>query len=247
MSRLSIRAMHEHLQSTEGFSGGYSTVKEYVAKTRGTRDCIWSYAYDLITSLDRPRAIDFMFMLSRVEPPVISERKIANFVSQARNTLVAKSEPSQIKRIASRDWMHAVLQNAKPLRELHAELGNFEGRDALISSVREGRLSERNKALTILAARKVIPGTTIRQFLDIDKTTYQRYRRLFNAGGYAALMAPKKNSARKYDDEQVKQAVFTLLHEAPQRHGINRTSWKMEDFARVLSQRGGPACPEDRH
>jgi transposase len=246
MFRLSIRAMHEHLQSTEGFSGGYSTVKEYVAKTHGTPDCIWSYAYDLITSLDRPRAIDFMFMLSRVEPPIICERKIVRFVHRAQGTVFTKLEPTrrEKERIASFDWMHAVLQNSKHLSQLHGELGDFDGRDDLIRSVREGNLPKRNKALAVLAARRGIQSIIICEFLGINKHSFQKYRRAFDKGGHTALLARKTIATRKIDDDKLKQAIFGLLHAPPERHGKNRTSWKMEDFAKVLSQRGSPACPE---
>ena len=54
----------------------------------------------------------------------------------------------------------------------------------------------------------------------------------------------KTNSNRKFDDEEVKQAVFRLLHEPPSNYGINRTTWIMPDLARVLRETGHPACPE---
>ena len=49
---------------------------------------------------------------------------------------------------------------------------------------------------------------------------------------------------RKFDDEEIKQAVFRLLHEPPSNYGINRTTWIMPDLARVLRETGHPACPE---
>ena len=57
-------------------------------------------------------------------------------------------------------------------------------------------------------------------------------------------MARKKMSTRKHDNEHTKKAVFSLLHESPQAFGLNRTSWRMVDFAATLSSRGVAACPE---
>jgi hypothetical protein len=51
-------------------------------------------------------------------------------------------------------------------------------------------------------------------------------------------------STRKFDNEAVKQAVFSLLHEPPSNHGINRTTWIMPDLSRVLRETGQPACPD---
>jgi transposase-like protein len=70
-ARFSIKAIYEHIRE-EGFRGGYSTVKDYVRPTSDDGDRIWEYAYDLLTSLEKKRAIDFLFLLSRADPPVIS-------------------------------------------------------------------------------------------------------------------------------------------------------------------------------
>src|SRR4051794_16352259 len=72
----------------------------------------------------------------------------------------------------------------------------------------------------------------------------RKYLRTFESGGQAALFERKTNSTRKFDDEEIKQAVFRLLHEPPSNYGINRTTWIMPDLARVLRETGHPACPE---
>jgi hypothetical protein len=81
-------------------------------------------------------------------------------------------------------------------------------------------------------------------FLGIDKETYLKYLRIFEQGGAAALFARQTKSSRKFDNEAVKKVVFSLLHEPPSNYGINRTSWKMADFHRVMREKGRPACPE---
>ena len=81
-------------------------------------------------------------------------------------------------------------------------------------------------------------------FLGIDKKTCRKYLRLSSRAGAAALFARQTKSSRKFDDEAVKKAVFGLLHEPPRNYGINRTSWNMADFCRVLREKGQPACPD---
>jgi hypothetical protein len=65
---------------------------------------------------------------------------------------------------------------------------------------------------------------------------------LFKQGGIDALFVRKSNSTRKIDDDSLKKAIFSLLHEPPKNHNINRTSWKMADLCRVLREIGKPAC-----
>jgi hypothetical protein len=170
-SRLSVKAIHQYLRSSEGFTGSYSAVRDYVAKTSRSLEHTWSDAYDLIASLDKAPAIDCLFMLSRVEPPVVLDRTVVNFMSQARQSMVARQSSTrrETETLVAYNWMHTVLQNAKPLDQLSAELGDFEGRDALINSAREGRLSERNKALTILAIRRGIRSIIIQELLILNR------------------------------------------------------------------------------
>ena len=245
-SRLSIKTIYEHIKSKENFAGGYSTVKDFATKNRRVPDCIWTYAYNMIISLEKSRAIDFMFMLSRAEPLILSETKLSQLVCLAglRIPPIKTPSPREVRETRDKEWLRSVLQNAIPLALLHQDLGEFEGRAELLRMAWNGRISIRNKALTVLASRKGIRAAVICTFLDINKTTFHKYRKAFDAGGIQALVARKITSTRKYDNEDIKKAVFALLHESPQAFGFNRTSWRMVDFTATLSSRGFTACPE---
>jgi hypothetical protein len=65
--------------------------------------------------------------------------------------------------------------------------------------------------------------------------------RLFEDGGASTLFAPRISKRRKFDNADVKQAVFGLLHQPPSNFGINRTTWKMADLSRVMKDTGQPA------
>jgi hypothetical protein len=59
-ARLSIRAIYEHIRDTEGFRGGYNTVRDYVrsiAPDKSDGACIWEDAYNLVTLLGKKRGI----------------------------------------------------------------------------------------------------------------------------------------------------------------------------------------------
>ena len=184
-SRLSIKKIYEHIKSRECFTGGYSTVRDFVAKNRGAPDCIWAYAYNMIISLDKYRAIEFMFMLSRAEPLILSERKLSQLMRQValRIPPLKTSTPREVREACDKEWLRSVLQDAIPLRLLHQHLGEFEGRDELLRMVWNGRNSIRNKALAVLAARKGVRAGVICAFLNINRTSFHKYRKAFDAGG----------------------------------------------------------------
>ena len=81
-------------------------------------DCIWEYAYDLLVSLEKKRAIDFLFLLSRADPPVISPRRTEQFFRDAGRVISVTPKPDRRAqaRQAAFEWMRAVLQKEISLR-----------------------------------------------------------------------------------------------------------------------------------
>jgi hypothetical protein len=71
-ARLSVKDIYERVRDEEGFLGGYSTVSDYVRPAASDEDCIWEQPYDLLISLEKKRVFDFLVLLSRADPPVIS-------------------------------------------------------------------------------------------------------------------------------------------------------------------------------
>ncbi len=140
--------------------------------------------------------------------------------------------------------MRALLQKEIGDEVLRRELGDMPELACLLRRIYEGRLSDRNRSMVVLAKRRGLGRGVICTFLGISKVTYLKYLRTFERGGTAALFARRTMSSRKFDGEAVKEAVFSLLHEPPSNYGINRTSWRMADFRQVLREKGQPACPQ---
>ena len=97
--------------------------------------------------------------------------------------------------------------------------------------------------MVILASRRGLSSGTVCDFLGIDKHTIASTSGRSRAG-HGALFARQAKSNRKFDHEEIKHAVFSLLHEPPSNYGINRTTWIMADLSRVLQDKGQSACPE---
>jgi transposase len=136
------------------------------------------------------------------------------------------------------DWMRSVLQKQIPLGALEHQLGGMPELGELLRRLYEGRLSERNRSMVILADRRGLTCSVTCSFLGIDRHTYRKYLMTFDHAGASALFAPQTKSNRKIDNEDLRRAVFSLLHEPPSSHGINRTSWTMALLRRVLKENG---------
>ena len=200
----------------------------------------------MLTSLEKKRAIDFLFLLSRADPPVISTSRTEQFFRAAARVINIAPKPDrrEQERQAAFEWMRAVLQKEVSPDALRRETGDVPDFAALLDRLYDGRLSDRNRSMAVLASRRGISSGTVCAFLGINKQTYRKYLRTFENCGHAALFARQTKSTRKFDNEVVKQTVFALLHEPPSNYGINRTTWIMRDLLRVLREKGRPACSE---
>ena len=111
-ARLSVKAIYERIRHEEGLSGSYGSVKDYARPITRDRDCFWEDAYDLLISLEKKDAIDFLFLLSRADPPVISPERTERFFHNAarkQRTTPSTDTREQARQVAF-EWMRAVLQ-----------------------------------------------------------------------------------------------------------------------------------------
>jgi transposase len=142
------------------------------------------------------------------------------------------------------EWMRSVLQNELEHARLSDQVGvELNELKKLTYRLYNGRLSERNKSMVILAAGHGVRRLAICEFLGIDRKTARKYLVIFQRSGTAGLFVTQSRSNQKSDDEGLRNTIFSMFHEPPSNYGINRTSWTMAVLARTLAENGHPACP----
>jgi hypothetical protein len=79
----------------------------------------------------------------------------------------------------------------------------------------------------------------------MSRVSARKYVRAFADGRVETLFASRKRiGGRRAENEQIRKAVFALLHEPPSGIGINRTTWRMVDLTTALRERGTPVCAQ---
>ncbi len=89
------------------------------------------------------------------------------------------------------DWMRAVLQGEIATSQLQEESPDLGDIEELTRWLYEGRLSDRNRSMVILANRHGIPNALIRRFLAIDRKTIRKYLALFRSRSFRAARTAK--------------------------------------------------------
>jgi transposase len=238
-SNMTIQDIVQHLRREERFTGSYDSVRNYIHRRAHDDESAWARVYDLIIHLPKPRALDLIRRLLRGHPPAFASAQLRSFIREAacpRMPLARSGREGQ--RLLHVEWMRRVLQKDLNEDALHRELGDIPDLSILLQHIHKGRLSDRNRAMVALASRRKIPGRTICAFLGVGKAFVRKYRDMFESKGAELVFAPQTKSNRKIDNEDLRRTVFSLLHEPPTNHGINRTSWTMALLRRVLKENG---------
>jgi transposase len=236
---MKIQDIVEHLRREEGFAGSYDSVWNYIHRRAHDDESSWERAYYLIIHLPKPRALDFIRRLSRGYPLAYASAPLQSFIREAACPRMPPARSGREgQRLLHIEWMRRVLQKESNEDALHHELGDIPDLSILLQHLHNGRLSNRNRAMVAIASSRKIPSRTICAFLGVGKAFVRKYRNMFDSKGAEFVFAPQSKSNRKIDNEDLRRTVFSLLHEPPTNHGINRTSWTMALLRRVLKENG---------
>jgi transposase len=232
---------------------GYRTLERY--RMAGTRGLESRSRRPHHTPHRCPGPTEVTVLTVRADHPTWGARKIAFHIRSmgcsavpAPSTITAilarhnqlKGSPAQGRFLQLLGQLH----NPISQEDLPTSLEGHPDLAILIEKLEKGRPIERHRALAVVASRSGLRTSLACRILKQCRSSYVRSVRLFEDGRAERLFAPRINPHRKFDSEQVKQAVFNILHQPPANFGINRTTWKMADLVRVMNESGQPACEE---
>ena len=137
------------------------------------------------------------------------------------------------------DWMLRVMQGAYSASNVRQTLCDVPGLDEVVKKARDGSLKDRKRAMSVLSRLRKIPLRVAARFLCNSPNSILKHWKIFSTDGVQSLFASFRTPRRrKAQDEDVKKAVFAVLHAPPQVFNINRTTWKMEDLKTCLARNG---------
>jgi transposase len=140
-------------------------------------------------------------------------------------------------------WFRRITQGDVQLTELIEELtGDLPHADieSLYNCVLDRPLRYRNRAISILGYYKGIKVDALAGLLFVSSKFCARTLERYKSRGISSVVSDEKNICRKKDDKKYKKALFKVIHAPPSTYGINRTSWKMDDIYRIMTEDGNP-------
>ncbi|MBR0708638.1 IS630 family transposase [Bradyrhizobium liaoningense] len=114
----------------------------------------------------------------------------------------------------------------------------------VIEHLLRARVLNRRRAMVLLTHWLGVRQSMLCGLIGLSPITWRRCLRVYAEGGVDSLFARRRSPTRKFDSEELRNALFDTLHRPPSEFGINRTTWKVADLGRVLAQRGQAASEE---
>lgn len=171
----------------------------------------------------------------QIEMPIcdIGESTVRAYVRVRKGELGVTGQWTSSQAAAA--WMMGLLHSDAALRVIEKEFPSGAGSN-FAKILKGGRLQERKKALAVLGRLRGIRIAVIARCLHMSRKTIGRYFTRFANEGINGLVSAKATKPRN-DPDRV-QLLFSLLHSPPAAHGINRTSWRMDDLHRIMAESG---------
>ena len=141
-----VRAIFEAIRD-EGYCVTQKTVGAYTTALNRRKYSKWGYIYDTIVSLDRVRAIKYLYFLSIADKPEILTSRADDLARASKLITEVQWDLNRrdAKRMAAREWMHDLAQGKISLSELRTEIGDIPDLAYLFKQARDGTLVHRKK------------------------------------------------------------------------------------------------------
>lgn len=139
-------------------------------------------------------------------------------------------------------WIIKMIQGGFSKSELIQEFDKIMLKEDVVElydCILNDSLKSRCKALCILSFCKGIPQRVISKYLCVNINTLRYYISKYKQRGVKGLIEHKiPKEIKKYEDQNYKREVFSILHSPPAEHGFNRTTWKIGDIKQVMDDKG---------
>lgn len=225
--RYNIADIFRHLRDEHGFEGSYSTVHRYCHSIS-----YQDFTLKLRASIGHDKIDDVTFVRAgrafRLKTDI-----------QANSTTISlqlQHDRHSQKQQEAKQWV----ERLRSSKRYSALCNSDDASNILYTHVHAPTQRLRNRAISVLMYEHGFSNNLIAKTLDISRRTSRGYIRRYHAGGVEALFKSNRQKQRKADRDDLKEAAFCLLHEPPKNHGINRSSWNLQELRMSLTNQGFP-------
>jgi transposase len=228
----------------DGYDGSEKTLENHLGDLSRRRYQFWGELYEVLSALDRDRAVRFLFYLYRADTE--NQTRAASLLQACKliTNVEWRMDPRDSARRLDSEWMRRLAFGLLKIEEVREDVGDIPDLKQLMATLRNGKHYNRMKAIAFLAHRKGIKKTTICSFAGMNKSFVDKNLKICDRDGVKAMLAPPAGHPRRREEEGLRRSVFRILHAPPRDHGFNRAAWSMQTLREALINDGNPACAD---
>ena len=226
----------------DGYRGSEKTLRLHLGSLSRRRYQFWGALYDVLAALDRDRALRFLFYLYRAD--AINDTRASCLLQACKliTNVEWRMDPRNVARLHGQEWLRRLTFGLLKIDEVRKDLGDIPQLQRIMTTIRNGSHYNRMKAIALFGHLNAIKKATICDFTGMNKSFVDKNLKIYHEGGVEALFASPKGHPMLSDSEDLRRAVFKILHSPPRDHGINRTSWTMQALREAMRNDKHPAC-----
>jgi transposase len=149
-----------------------------------------------------------------------------------------------LKEYEDHRWLNRLQQGVVSPNGICELCGDPETLELLLHQAAHGTLRERRKAIIVLGRLRGVSKTSLGHYLVRSPAVVWRHYRRFRRFGLTEYLRSYRCRKRKATNQELRSAVFALLHSPPADWGLNRTSWKKDDLVQQLGKQGFPVSKD---
>lgn len=221
------------LLCAQGYKGSSAAVRYQMRRHYDADETsLWEAAQRIVRTLPESDATEFLASLFP-KGTLVNHSAAARRRRQVIHQRQAALHPAAAAQSQWETWLSKLEQ----MGTVESKTLSPQTVSRLLKELLPTKAKERKKSLVILAHDHGFALKHIAGFVGIGISTARHYMEEFGAGDPDRLFGTKPKP-RKADDEKLKKAVFSLLHEPPSLAGLNRTTWRMTDLEQALKAKG---------
>lgn len=141
-------------------------------------------------------------------------------------------------------WFFDVIQGKVSQTELVQAVGGkltIQQIDELMGIIQDESLRYRNRALAVLGVAAGLSFRRIAICLGMERQNVkQNYVKYLKKGAQVIICRRNETRIAKHHNPDYIAKFFSVLHSPPNSHNVNRTTWRIQDIARIMTEGGFP-------
>jgi transposase len=211
--RRTAKETWQWLKTDYGFSGGQSTVRDYVRtarnKTANRSQFDRSSAIDVVPS-DPPLTSTSLALAIYEGIHAVPKRQAIKFLGRLCSTSSPQLDLGMMQRVLPKvsrtasefqkgqvalNWIWKIVQRRASCQSLAEEIGNSPDLQVLLNAASHGRLAVRSRALVILGIKKGFSARRLSDLLCLSRKTVTKYWLSYCQNGWQSTMVRQRTSA----------------------------------------------------